>query len=196
MHLTLILIVLCCFNLPSAAQVPEAFAQWVDAQKKQGDFLVPFRMLRAMPTLKEPAQTAGRLFRLKDGRFRMEVGQPATSQLLFDGQSIHAWEGSKDKWHTVPPTHSAVRMWTLFLHPEQLQIGSLAKEFVSSALSQPNDVNTITLAPRTNALRRRITQIDLQVQVSSQRLLLLRVTGADQSVVTLSFDPSRSITSA
>ncbi|MEZ5384743.1 MAG: outer-membrane lipoprotein carrier protein LolA [Prosthecobacter sp.] len=184
-------IVLCAH---ASAQTPELLTQWVAAQKNLPDMHVPFRMTRAVPTLKEPASSRGNLYRLKDGRFRLEVGQPPTSVILFDGESMHAREDEKKGWHTLPPTHRAARMWTLFLHPEGMSVEAITRDFTPSLTDQSDTVSTVTLKPKSAILRRHLLQIDIQIHRPTNRLLQMRVAQADRSTVTLSFDPPESLT--
>lgn len=177
------------------AQTPELLTQWVAAQKDLKDMHVPFRMTRAIPTLKEPASSQGHLYRLKDGRFRLEVGQPPSSIILFDGESMHAQEDAQKGWHTLPPNHRAARMWTLFLHPEEMSEEAITRDFIPSLSDQSDTVSTVTLKPKSAMLRRHLLQIDIQIHRPTNRLLQMRVAQADRSTVTLSFDPPESLTS-
>jgi outer membrane lipoprotein-sorting protein len=179
-----------------SAQTPELLTQWVSAQKKFADMHVPFKMTRTVPTLKEPASSEGNLYRLKDGRFRLEVGQPPSCIILFDGKDMHAQEDVRKGWHTVPPTHGAARMWTLFLHPEEMSVDAITRDFTPTVTQQTDTVSNIALRPKSAMLRRRLVQIDIQIQVPTHRLLQLRMTQGDGSTVTLVFDAPENLTEA
>jgi outer membrane lipoprotein-sorting protein len=180
----------------ACAQTPELLTQWVAAQKDLKDMHVPFRMTRAIPTLKEPASSQGNLYRLKDGRFRLEVGQPPSSIILYDGESMHAQEDAQKGWQTLPPTHRAARMWTLFLHPTDMSVDAITRDFTPTVTEQTDSVSTVTLKPKSAALRRRLLQIDIQIQRPGYRLLQMRVAQGDGSTVTLTFAAPEVLTSA
>jgi outer membrane lipoprotein carrier protein len=178
------------------AQAPVELTSWVAAQKTVGDISSTFRLTRSLPTLKEPVISPGKMQRLRDDRFRVEIGQSPATLLLFDGKQMHIQEAGKTRWNSVPPTHAAVRMWTLLLNASQLDADALMKDFTVAVTHPSSKLLSLTLTPRSASMRRRLTSLELQLQVPSQRPQQMSVTQADGTRLTLDFDAPQPISAA
>jgi outer membrane lipoprotein-sorting protein len=181
------------FILPLQAQVPAELERWVDAQKKLPAMQVAFQLTRALPTLKQPVQSKGKLYRAVDGRFRMEMGEPANTIMLFDGDKMHAWESGKGKWETLSPRSGGMRLWGMFLNGNELSAAEMLKTFQPTVQPQADSVTTLSLVPKSGLMRKHLKQVDLQVQQPSQHLLQLRVLQSDDASVCLAFAPPKEL---
>jgi outer membrane lipoprotein-sorting protein len=169
------------------AQVPAELERWVTAQKKLPAMQVELVLTRSLPTLKQPAQAKGKLYRATDGRFRMEMGEPADTIMLYDGVKMHVWEKGKGKWETLSPRSGGMRLWGMFLNGNELSAEEMLKTFTPTFQPQADGVSTLSLVPKSGLMRKHLKQVDLQVQQSSQHLLQLRVLQSDDASVSLAF---------
>jgi outer membrane lipoprotein-sorting protein len=192
----LLLLTLLANAVSLSAQAPEELVRWVAAQKTVSDIQSTFRLTRSMPTLKEPVVTQGKMQRLRDDRFRVEIGQAPATLLLYDGKQMHIQEAGKTRWNSVAPTHAAVRMWTLLLNSSQLDAEALAKDFAVTVTQPSARLHSLTLTPRSASMKRRLTQLQLMIHVPSQRPQQMSVTQADGTLLTLDFDPPQPLSAA
>ena len=192
-RLSFLLLPLFCVSALLAGTPEAELEQWLQAKKKLGDVQVTLQMTRTLPTLKEPTVRVGQLFHLQDGRFRMELGSPVTTTLLFDGTQLHLLEASAKKWRSMASTSPSAKMWLMMLQPEQLTAERLTEDFTTTLTLQAGDASTITFLPKSSSLRKRLTQMDVQLQKPGPRLTQLRMIQGDNSSTVLAFEPPQSI---
>ncbi len=174
-------------SLSCAAQdLPPVFEKWIVDQKSVGNILVSFEQVRSTPTLKEPVKSVGRFWKMQDGRFRWEMGSPATTVMIFDREKVLLKEGQA-AWETLKADDSRARMWMKFLSGREMDKESLTKSFTVKATQQETKYATMTLVPKALLVKKHLKQIDMQIEPGGKRMFLLRVIQGDGATLTMNF---------
>ncbi|MDZ4401524.1 outer membrane lipoprotein carrier protein LolA [Prosthecobacter sp.] len=191
-HLILALLVLPTLTVlaaPEAAVIPPVFRDWIAAQKDSGSIKVTFQQTRTTPALKEPVSASGRFWRMADGRFRWELGSPATTILVFDKETVRLKENASAPWQTLKPDDSRVRMWMKFLSGREMDAESLTKNFTLKITQQEKTFVTVAMIPRPLLIKKYLTQLDMQIEPGGKRLLGFRIVQGDGSTLLMNFGP-------
>ncbi|MFO1484446.1 MAG: outer membrane lipoprotein carrier protein LolA [Verrucomicrobiaceae bacterium] len=178
----------------SAAVIPPVFRDWIAAQKDIGSIKVSFTQMRTTPALKEPVKASGRFWRMADGRFRWELGSPATTMLIFDKETVRLKESTGAAWMTLKPDDSRVRMWMRFLSGRDMDTDSLTKNFTLKITQQEKNFVTVAMVPRALLIKKYLTQLDMQLEPGGKRLLGFRIVQSDGSTLLMHFGPPEKIT--
>jgi len=174
-------------SLSCAAQdLPPVFEKWIVDQKSVGNILVSFEQVRSTPTLKEPVKSVGRFWKMQDGRFRWEMGSPATTVMIFDRENVLLKEGQA-AWETLKADDSRARTWMKFLSGREMDKESLTKSFTVKATQQETKYATMTLVPKALLVKKHLKQIDMQIEPGGKRMFLLRVIQGDGATLTMTF---------
>lgn len=173
----------------NAADIPPVFRDWIAAQKGIGSIKVSFKQTRTTPALKEPASASGRFWRMADGRFRWELGSPATTILVFDKETVRLKESADAAWQTLKPDDSRVRMWMKFLSGREMDSESLTKNFTLKVTQQEKTFVTVAMVPRPLLIKKYLTQLDMQIEPGGRRLLGFRIVQGDGSTLLMNFGP-------
>jgi hypothetical protein len=173
----------------SESPIPPVFRDWIAAQKDAGSIKVPFTQTRTTPALKDPVSSAGRFWRMADGRFRWELGSPATTILVFDKEMVRLKESAGAPWQTLKPDDSRVRMWMRFLSGRDMGTESLTKNFTLKVTQQEKTFVTVAMIPRPLLIKKYLTQLDMQIEPGGKRLLGFRVVQGDGSTLLMNFGP-------
>lgn len=173
----------------NAADIPPVFRDWIAAQKDIGSIKVSFKQTRTTPALKEPVSAAGRFWRMADGRFRWELGSPATTILVFDKETVRLKESAEAAWQTLKPDDSRVRMWMKFLSGREMDSESLTKNFTLKVTQQEKTFVTVAMVPRPLLIKKYLTQLDMQIEPGGKRLLGFRIVQGDGSTLLMNFGP-------
>lgn len=159
------------------------------AQKDIGSIKVSFQQTRTTPALKEPVTASGRFWRMADGRFRLELGTPATTILIFDNESVRLKESAEAPWQTLKPDDSRVRVWMKFLSGCEMDTESLTNNFTLKITQQEKSFVTVAMIPRPLLIKKHLRQLDMQIEPGGRRLLGFRVVQGDGSTLLLNFGP-------
>ncbi|WP_449067227.1 LolA family protein [Prosthecobacter sp.] len=176
------------------AAIPPVFLQWMEAQKGIGDIKVAFQQTRTTPALKEPAKSSGRFWRMADGRFRWELGSPATMILIFDKEVVRLKESADKPWETLKPDDNRVRMWMRFLSGRDMDTESLTKNFSLKVTQQDPAFTTVAMTPRPLLIKKYLRQLDMQIAPDAKRLLGFRIVQGDNSTLLMNFGPPEAVT--
>ncbi len=171
------------------AAIPPVFLQWMEGQKGIGDIKVAFQQTRTTPALKEPAKSSGRFWRMADGRFRWELGSPATMILIFDKEVVRLKESADKPWETLKPDDNRVRMWMRFLSGRDMDTASLTKNFSLKVTQQDPAFTTVAMTPRPLLIKKYLRQLDMQIAPDAKRLLGFRIVQGDNSTLLMNFGP-------
>lgn len=174
--------------------IPVVFREWMEAQKGVGDIKVAFQQTRTTPALKEPVKSGGRFWRMADGRFRWELGSPASMVLIFDKAAVHLREGAEAPWETLKPDDQRVRMWLRFLSGRDMDTESLTKNFSLKITQQEAGYTTVAMVPRPLLIKKYLRQLDMQIEPGSKRLLGFRIVQGDGSTLLMNFGPPEAVT--
>jgi outer membrane lipoprotein-sorting protein len=174
---------------PDPALIPPVMREWMAAQKDIGSIKVAFQQTRTTPALKEPATASGRFWRMADGRFRLELGSPATTILVFDNATVRLKESAEAPWQTLKPDDSRVRMWMKFLSGREMDSESLTNNFTLKVTQQEKSFITVAMIPRPLLIKKYLRQLDMQIEPGGRRLLGFRVVQGDGSTLLLNFGP-------
>lgn len=173
-------------------ELPPLLVQWMQAEKSAGSIHVTFRQSRSTPTLKAPLLAAGEFWRMADGRFRWQLGQPASMILINDGSTVRLKEEGADEWKTMDPKDRRVGMWLNFLGGQELSSEALARTFQASVASDTAERVAFVLKPRSLVMRKHLRQLELHIDPRTKHLLQMRLVQADESSLTMDFDSPRS----
>jgi outer membrane lipoprotein-sorting protein len=174
---------------PDPALIPPVMREWMAAQKEIGSIKVAFQQTRTTPALKEPVTASGRFWRMADGRFRLELGTPATTILIFDNETVRLKESAEAPWQTLKPDDSRVRMWMKFLSGREMDTESLTNNFTLKVTQQEKSFITVAMIPRPLLIKKYLRQLDMQIEPGGRRLLGFRVVQGDGSTLLLNFGP-------
>lgn len=172
-----------------SSAIPPVMQAWMAAQKDIGSIKVAFQQTRTTPALKEPVHTSGRFWRMADGRFRLELGAPAGSTLIFDKESVHLRESPEGPWQILKSDDSRVRMWMKFLSGREMDVESLTNNFTLKITQQEPGYTTVAMVPRPLLIKKYLRQLDMQIDPGGRRLLGFRVVQGDGSTLLLNFGP-------
>lgn len=172
-----------------SALIPPVMQEWMAAQKDIGSIKVAFQQTRTTPALKEPVHASGRFWRMADGRFRLEMGSPATTTLVFDKETVRLKESAEASWQTLKPDDSRVRMWMKFLSGREMDTESLTSNFTLKVTQQEKSYTTVAMIPRPLLIKKYLRQLDMQIEPGGRRLLGFRVVQGDGSTLLLNFGP-------
>ena len=174
-------------------EIPLVLRDWIAAQKDSGSIKVAFQQTRTTPALKKPVSASGRFWRMADGRFRWELGSPATTILVFDKEIVRLKESASTPWQTLKPDDSRVRMWMKFLSGREMDAGSLTKNFMLKITQQEKVFVTVAMIPRPLLIKKYLTQLDMQIEPGGQRLLGFRIVQGDGSTLLMNFGPPEKV---
>jgi len=174
---------------PDAAAIPPVFRDWMAAQQNVGSIRVAFEQTRTTPALKDAVTTSGQFWRMADGRFRWELGSPATMILIFDQEIVRLKESAAAAWQTLKPDDNRVRMWLRFLSGRDMDAESLTNNFTLKVTQQEKTFVTVAMIPRPLLLKKYLKQLDMQIEPSGKRLLGFRIVQGDGSTLLLNFGP-------
>lgn len=177
-----------------AGAIPPVFRQWMEAQKGIGSIKVGFQQTRTTPALKEPVKSSGRFWRMADGRFRWELGSPATMILIFDKEVVRLRETADAPWETLKPDDSRVRMWMRFLSGRDMDPESLTKNFSLKVTQQDPAFTTVAMTPRPLLIKKYLRQLDMQIAPDARRLLGFRIVQGDGATLLMNFGPPEQVT--
>lgn len=180
---------------PEAAVIPPVMRDWIAAQKNSGSIKVAFTQTRTTPALKEPVNASGRFWRMADGRFRWELGSPATTMLVFDKETVRLKESVDAAWQTLKPDDSRVRMWMKFLSGREMDTESLAKNFTLKVTQEEKAFVTVAMIPRPLLIKKYLRQLDMQIEPGGKRLLGFRIVQGDGSTLLMNFGPPEKLSS-
>ena len=169
--------------------IPPVFRDWMAAQKDAGSMRVSFKQTRTTPALKEAVASSGQFWRMADGRFRWELGSPATMILIFDKETVSLKEGATAPWQTLKPDDSRVRMWMKFLSGREMDSESLTKNFTLKVTQHEKTFATVAMIPRPLLIKKYLKQLDMQIEPGGKRLLGFRIVQGDGSTLLMNFGP-------
>jgi len=159
---------------------------WIAAQQQMGDIKVGFKMIRTLPTMKEPITNEGRFWRLADGRFRWELGKPTTMVLMFDNKDLHLLDDSQ-KWQKLSPNEGRMRVWMHFLNSKDLNAEQMAKDFTATITGDTPELITVALQPKGFMVKKHLKQIDLQIDPKTKHLRQIQMVQSDGSTMLMAF---------
>lgn len=177
-----------------AAPLPPLLAEWMTAEKAAGNIHVTFQQSRITPTLKAPVTSSGEFWRMTDGRFRWQLGQPATLILIHDGKTVRMLEDGSQEWKVLDPKDHRVSMWLSFLGGQDMSAEKMAKSFNATVASATAERVAFVLQPKSVLVRKHLRQIELHIHPKTKHLLQLHLIQGDDSSVTMDFDRPRSAT--
>lgn len=126
---------------------------------------------------------------MADGRFRWELGSPATTILVFDKETVRIKENAESSWQALKPDDSRVRMWMKFLSGREMDSASLTKNFTLKVTQEEKTFVTVAMIPRPLLVKKYLKQLDMQIEPGGKRLLGFRIVQGDGSTLLLNFGP-------
>ena len=150
---------------------------------------VAFKQTRTTPALKEAVAYSGQFWRMANGRFRWELGNPATMILIFDQETVRLKEDTTAPWQTLKPDDSRVRMWMKFLSGREMDAASLTQNFTLKVTQQEKTFVTVAMIPRPLLIKKYLKQLDMQIEPGGKRLLGFRIVQGDGSTLLMNFGP-------
>lgn len=168
-------------------ELPPVLREWIAGQPTLPDFKVDFTMTRKLPALKEPVTATGSMWRLRDGRFRWQVGVPPMSILVFDGETLHSWEEGSE-WKELDSESRKARSWMDLLSGQAATLGELDRRFTVRVLESQTDSVTVSLDPRAAMTRKYLREIRLQFDPRSHYLRSLMIFQGNDTEIGIQFE--------
>lgn len=177
-----------------AEDLPPVFAKWIADQKSMPrDVHVTFVQERSSPVLKQPVKTEGRFWKMRDGRFRWELGSPATTIVIFDREKVFLKESKDAAWETLKPDDRRAPPWMRIMSGRNDDPKALTETFSVRVSEEGAGYATITLVPRPLLLKKHLRQIDMQIEPGGRRMFLLRIVQGDNSMLSMTFSPPKDV---
>lgn len=167
--------------------LPPVLREWIAGQPTLPDFKVDFTMTRKLPALKEPVTTTGSMWRLRDGRFRWQVGEPPMNILVFDGTTAHSWEEGSE-WKELDGESRKARSWMDLLSGQAATLGELDRRFTVRVLESTPGSATVALDPRAAMTRKYLREIRLQLDPQSHHLKSLLIFQGNDTEIGIRFE--------
>lgn len=160
------------------------FTKWRQAESRLGSVRVGFEQEVKNPALREPIKTPGVLWRLKDDDFRWELGQPARTILVRQGEALQVWEAESDKWVALDPKDRRFRSWLPFMGGKGMSLEQLRREF---DVSFGSDKSSLLMVPKSGMAKKYLKSIELRFAPDTMNLKQISVTQADGGATTMRF---------
>ncbi len=168
----------------SGDELGEFVRKWAAREAALGSVRVAFTQEVKNPALRDPVTTPGVMWRLAGTDFRWELGKPARTILVRQGEALQLWEAETDKWTALNPNDRRFRNWLSFMGGEGLTVEKLGKDF---DLTLSADRSTLTLVPKSAMARKHLKQIELQFDPASSLLKGITVSQMDGGLTSMRF---------
>lgn len=180
------LLAVACLVEPLRAGDSDSFVdRWLEAQGSLKTWSAEFTQTRSLKALKEPLQTPGRLWFAAPDRFRWELGVPAQTIALRDGDELLVVYPRLKRVERYPLGGNAGEAWRGAL--ALLDAGfatnraALESRFHLVSLDAAADRTELVLEPRAASARRFMTQVRLAIDPTTHAMLANEMRFADGS---------------
>ncbi|MCP5521185.1 MAG: outer membrane lipoprotein carrier protein LolA [Verrucomicrobiales bacterium] len=167
---------------------PDAFVDgWLAAQRSLKTWSADFIQTRSLKALKEPLKTPGRLWFAAPDRFRWELGVPAQTIALRDGNELLVVYPRLRRVERYPLSGNGAEAWrgALALLDAGFATNRAALESRFQIVSQDGagESRGLVLEPRAASARRFMTQVRLEIDPKTHAMLANEMRFADGSAL-------------
>lgn len=178
-------------TLSAARADNAALDAWLKRQPSIRALDATFTQERKLPSLKEPTVAKGRLSLVKPNKFRWQLGEPAVTLAVSDGNKLMLIETAEKSARQISADSPQAARFSLlsgraFESPEAFQ---QAFEIVESRVT--SGINQYTLKPKDRRMRSQVPWIFLDINPAKNELSALELELQDKSRVRTIFDQTR-----
>ncbi|GAA5482540.1 LolA family protein [Haloferula sargassicola] len=167
-------------------------ARWLEAQKSVRSLDADFIQERTLPALKKPVSTPGRLTLVMPGKLRWDLGQPAKTIAVSDGETMTLVDVQKKRARQLDADSSKARSFSL-LGDDALHGGldgfTKAFELVESRMT--DGIYQLTTRPKDRRMRDKVGYVFFDIDPATNRLRALEVRLDDKSRIRTVFKNTR-----
>ena len=172
---------------PLSQAAPETLDRWLARQESIRSLDVPFTQTRTVPSLKEPLVTPGRMVIQKPDKLRWQLGEPAVTIAISDGETITLVDRKEGTARRVAANSPKATRFSLlggraFRSPEAFR-----KAFEVAAHRVDKGIDQYTLRPLDRSLRKQVPWVFLSIDPKSNNLVALEIEMSDKSRVRSEF---------
>ena len=178
---------------PLRAEVDTApLEAWLNRQAGIRTLEADFTQERKLPALKNPVTTPGTLAMTRDGKLRWDLGQPAKTIAVSDGEKVTLVDVEKKQARSIDADSPRARSFTL-LSGDSINGGldSFRKSFelVESRVTQ--GIYQLTTRPKDRNMRGKVSWVFFDIDPSKNELRALEIQLDDKSRIRTIFRNSR-----
>lgn len=167
-------------------------ADWLNAQTKVKSLEADFNQERRLPALKNPVKTPGSLTMTREGKMRWELGEPAKTVAVSDGQNITLIDIAKKQANTMSADSPRARPFTM-LSNEALRGGmdGFTQAFELVKAETVDGIYQLTTKPKDSKMRRNVKWVFFYIDPKKDELRAMAIELDDKSHVYTSFSNVR-----
>jgi len=188
------LLALTLLALPLAAEELDTgpLSDWLDEQGEIRTLEADFIQERALPQLKKPVRTPGRLVMSRPGKLRWELGEPTRTIAVSDGDTMTLLNLEEREARQLPADSPRSRQFTL-LADEALGGGleGFKKAFDLVESRVRNGIYQLTVRPKDRSLRDKAPWLYFDIDPERNELRAIEVRLEDKSRIRTIFTRNR-----
>ena len=165
---------------------------WLKKQVGIKSLQADFIQERKLAALKQPVSTPGSMIMVKGGSMRWNLGKPAKTTAISDGETIQLIDIEKKRARSMPADSSRAKAFTL-LGSSSLNGGldgfTEAFELIESRVT--NGIYQLTTRPRDRSLRSEVSWVFFDIDPKDAQLRALEVQLDDKSRIRTIFTKTR-----
>lgn len=165
---------------------------WLSRQGEVKSLEARFTQERKLPALKKPVTTDGTLAMSRPGRLRWELGDPAKTIAVSDGETMTLVDVAKKRARRLPADSPQARQFTLLGDGAlrgDLDGFKAAFELVESRVTQ--GIYQLTARPKERRLREHVSWVFLDIDTKTKELRALEFQLEDKSRIRTVFRDTR-----
>ena len=157
--------------LPLQAEPIDIFRQALEKQGQHQTVWVRFRHVKKLPALNEPLSSQGQVWLIPGRAFRWELGQPKQQTVLYEGRSVYILDEVNKTGVRLDPDDRRAKPLLLTLGiGKDATFEELDKTFKIEATNQVDDHFVARLIPRSGRIKRHLSSLIMQVNLSTSFL--------------------------
>lgn len=154
---------------------------WLREQASIRSLTADFIQERTLPALSKPVRTSGRLSFVHPGRMRWELGDPASTIAVSDGETATLIDVEKRRARQIDADSPRARPFTLLGHGAFRSSESFHEVFEPVESRVTKGIYQLTVRPRDRSLRRHLPWLYLDIDPSRNELRALTVLLEDET---------------
>ena len=164
---------------------------WLARQAETRSIDVRFTQERKLPALKEPVRTPGRLSFRKPATIRWQLGEPAETVILGDGEKLTIVDHREKTIQTLAADSPRAGRFAMLGGREFGDAEEFRKTFEVHAHREVSGIHQYTLRPRDRRVRSRVPWMFLDIDPENSELRALEIELQDGSRVRTVFQRPR-----
>lgn len=179
--------------LPLRAEPDTApLAAWLARHGELRALTADFVQQRTLPALKKPVETPGTLAMTRDGKLRWELGAPAKTVAVSDGDTIILADVEKKRARRMDADDPQARSFTM-LSGDAMKGGleGFLEAFEPVESRVVNGIYQLTTRPKDRRMRGKVGWVYFDIDVSTHQLRALEIRLDDKSRIKTIFSNTR-----